>query len=117
MKSCLTFNLSFPKVYEGVPKDYTKTNYTLANLFSVLSGSKPSSGSGKTLKSGPNDNVFLFYADHGAPGLSGFCDETLMATKLNKVTGLFRSNLKNSEPVAIDYFWPNEVQVYIFIIS
>lgn len=81
-----------PDVYEGVPKDYTKTNYTLANLFSVLSGSKPSSGSGKTLKSGPNDNVFLFYADHGAPGLSGFCDETLMATKLNKAIEAMHAN-------------------------
>merc|ERR1719347_298375 len=81
-----------PDVYGGVPKDYTKTNYTLANLFSVLSGSKPSTGSGKTLKSGPNDNVFLFYADHGAPGLSGFCDETLMATKLNKAIEAMHKN-------------------------
>jgi len=81
-----------PDVYHGVPKDYTKDNYTLANLWSVLSGEEPKSGSGKTLKSTKNDNVFLFYADHGAPGLSGFCDETLMATKLNKAIKAMHTN-------------------------
>lgn len=29
-------------------------------------------GSGKVVKSGPNDNIFIYYADHGAPGLLGF---------------------------------------------
>ena len=29
-------------------------------------------GSGKVLKSGPNDHVFIFFSDHGAPNLIGF---------------------------------------------
>jgi len=72
-----------PNVYDGVPKDYTGKNYTTKNFFDVLAG-RSTSTDGKTLKSGPNDNVFIFYSDHGAPGLSGFCDETLKATDLNK---------------------------------
>ena len=75
-----------PDVYEGVPKAYTAKNYTLANLWDVLAGKAPKTGSGKTLKSGPNDKIFAFYADHGAPGLSFFGEETLKATDLNKVS-------------------------------
>ena len=29
-------------------------------------------GSGKTLKSGPNDHIFVYFADHGAPGVLCF---------------------------------------------
>ncbi|KAI4311338.1 hypothetical protein MLD38_036243 [Melastoma candidum] len=60
-------------VYKGVPKDYTGSTATAANLYAVLLGNKTalSGGSGKVLNSGPNDNVFVFYADHGSPGLIG----------------------------------------------
>ena len=26
-------------------------------------------GNGKVLKSGPNDHVFIYYTDHGSPGV------------------------------------------------
>ena len=29
-------------------------------------------GSGKVIDSGPNDHVFVYFADHGAPGLIAF---------------------------------------------
>ena len=29
-------------------------------------------GSGKVIASGPNDHVFVYFADHGAPGLIAF---------------------------------------------
>ena len=29
-------------------------------------------GSGKVIESGPNDHVFVYFADHGAPGLIAF---------------------------------------------
>ena len=32
--------------------------------------------SGKTIKSGPNDRVFLYYSDHGAPGELNMCGQT-----------------------------------------
>ncbi|KAI4369722.1 hypothetical protein MLD38_018136 [Melastoma candidum] len=60
-------------VYKGVPKDYTGKSVTAANLYAVLLGNKTAlrGGSGKVLNSGPNDNVFVFYTDHGSAGLIG----------------------------------------------
>ncbi|KAL1314735.1 hypothetical protein AAHE18_16G210500 [Arachis hypogaea] len=60
-------------VYQGVPKDYTG-NYTSAeNLYAVISGNQSAitGGSGKMLNSGPNDTIFIYYADHGGPGIIG----------------------------------------------
>ncbi|XP_015971413.1 vacuolar-processing enzyme [Arachis duranensis] len=60
-------------VYKGVPKDYTG-NYTSAeNLYAVISGNQSAitGGSGKMLNSGPNDTIFIYYADHGGPGIIG----------------------------------------------
>ena len=54
-------------------QDYTGKNVTTNNVFAVLLGNKKAliGGSGKVLKSGPKDHVFLYYADHGGPGLLG----------------------------------------------
>lgn len=57
-------------VYEGVPKDYIKQQATAANLVKVLTGEDMTGiGSGKTLKSTAEDNVFIFYDDHGNTGI------------------------------------------------
>lgn len=56
-------------VYDGVVKDYIAKDASLKNLVNVLSGNPTSSGSGKTLKSTENDNVFIFYDDHGNSGI------------------------------------------------
>jgi len=56
-------------VYEGVVKDYIAKDATVKNLVAVLSGNAPTSGSGKTLQSTENDNVFIFYDDHGNSGI------------------------------------------------
>jgi len=58
-------------VYPGVTKDYTGSSTTAANFLAVLSGqkSKVVGGSGRVVESGPNDNIFVFYSDHGAVGL------------------------------------------------
>jgi len=71
-------------VYHGVPKDYTCNNVNPEIFLQVLKGEKVNGGTGKTLKSGPNDNVFVYFADHGAKGLVGFGETTLKATDLNK---------------------------------
>jgi len=52
-------------VYKGVPKDYTGENATADNLIAVLTGMTPESGSGKTLQTTKEDNVFFYYDDHG----------------------------------------------------
>ncbi|XP_049361770.1 legumain [Solanum verrucosum] len=60
-------------VYAGVPKDYTGEHVTAANLYAVLLGDKSAvkGGSGKVVNSGPNDRIFLYYSDHGGPGVLG----------------------------------------------
>uniref|UniRef100_A0A8B9K9P7 Legumain n=1 Tax=Astyanax mexicanus TaxID=7994 RepID=A0A8B9K9P7_ASTMX len=61
-------------VYKGVVKDYTGDGVTPQNFLAVLKGDAASvkGGSGKVLKSGPNDHVFVYFTDHGAPGLLAF---------------------------------------------
>jgi legumain len=58
-------------VYPGVTKDYVGASTTASNFLAVLSGqkSKVVGGSGRVVESGPNDNIFVFYSDHGAVGL------------------------------------------------
>ncbi|CAK7355794.1 unnamed protein product [Dovyalis caffra] len=60
-------------VYAGVPKDYTGEQVTAKNLYAVLIGDKSAvkGGSGKVVDSKPNDRIFLYYSDHGGPGVLG----------------------------------------------
>ncbi|KAF6139693.1 hypothetical protein GIB67_002498 [Kingdonia uniflora] len=60
-------------VYAGVPKDYTGENVNVNNFFAVLLGNKTdlTGGSGKVVNSGPDDHIFVYYTDHGGPGVLG----------------------------------------------
>ncbi|XP_031247873.1 legumain-like [Pistacia vera] len=60
-------------VYTGVPKDYTGERVTTENLYAVLLGNKSAvkGGSGKVVNSKPDDRIFLYYSDHGGPGVLG----------------------------------------------
>ncbi|XP_054818636.1 vacuolar-processing enzyme-like [Prosopis cineraria] len=60
-------------VYKGVPKDYTGEDVTVNNFFAVILGNKSAltGGSGKVVDSGPNDHIFIYYTDHGGPGVLG----------------------------------------------
>ncbi|CAI0428969.1 unnamed protein product [Linum tenue] len=60
-------------VYSGVPKDYTGSNCTADNFYAVILGNRSAltGGSGKVVDSGPDDTVFIYYADHGSAGLVG----------------------------------------------
>ncbi|GMN63879.1 hypothetical protein TIFTF001_032941 [Ficus carica] len=62
-----------PDVYQGVPKDYTGDNATSGNFYAVILGNRSAltGGSGKVLDSGPDDHIFIYYADHGSPGILG----------------------------------------------
>ena len=53
-------------------QDYRGSDVNADNFLSVLAGEEPAviGSSGKVIKSGPDDRVFVFYADHGAPGMS-----------------------------------------------
>ena len=54
-------------------QDYTGKAVTVDNLFAVILGDKKAvnGGSGKVVDSGPDDHIFIYYADHGGPGVLG----------------------------------------------
>lgn len=60
-------------VYAGVPKDYTGDQVTTENFFAVLLGNKTAvtGGSRKVIDSKPKDHIFIYYSDHGGPGVLG----------------------------------------------
>jgi len=59
-------------VYEGVPHDYTHDLVTRDNFLKIMKGEEMTVGSKKTLRSGPDDNVFIFYDDHGNTDVLAF---------------------------------------------
>ena len=74
-------------LYPGVPKDYTGESLTPQVFLSILEGDKmgvQGKGSGKVLESGPEDHVFVYFADHGAPGIVAFPSHYLDAMALNQ---------------------------------
>lgn len=56
-------------------QDYVGEEVTVDNFFAVLLGDKTAltGGTGKVVDSGPNDHIFIFYSDHGGPGVLGWC--------------------------------------------
>lgn len=54
-------------------QDYTGEDVTAHNFYAALLGNKSAltGGSGKVVNSGPNDHIFVFYSDHGGPGVLG----------------------------------------------
>lgn len=54
-------------------QDYTGENVTAANFYAVLLGnaSALTGGSGKVVASSPLDKIFVYYTDHGGPGILG----------------------------------------------
>jgi legumain len=46
---------------------------TTENLYAVLLGNKTAvtGGSRKVIDSKPNDHIFIYYSDHGGPGVLG----------------------------------------------
>jgi len=82
-----------PNVYPGVNKDYTGSKVTAKTFLAVLKGD--SSAGGKVLKSGPNDNVFIYYTDHGTVGLVAMLNGGyLYADQLNEALKYLHENKK-----------------------
>lgn len=83
-------------VYKGVKIDYRGADVTPKLFLSVLEGNRTAvagRGSGKVLSTNPDDNVFMFFSDHGSPNLIAFPSEYLYADQLlatfSKITGKF----------------------------
>ncbi|XP_060069932.1 legumain-like [Ylistrum balloti] len=73
-------------VYKGVTIDYKGKDVNPKTFLDVLQGKEENVkgvGSGKVIKSNSEDNVFVNFVDHGAPGLIAFPDQFLHAMDLN----------------------------------
>lgn len=84
-------------VYKGVLKDYTGEVVNSTNFLKVLTGDAKGMkgiGSGRVIKSGPNDHVFVNFVDHGAPGLLAFPSDELYADNLERALRKMAVNKK-----------------------
>ena len=112
-------------VYAGVPKDYTGKEVNVKNFFAVLLGNKTavSGGSGKVVDSGPNDHIFVFYSDHGGPGVIGmptypyvYGDDLVDVLKKKHAAGTYKSlvfYLEACEAGSVfEGLLPNDIGVY-----
>lgn len=55
-------------VYAGLKKDYVGKDVTAANFMAVMTGNRTAANGKKVLESTSEDNVFVFYSDHGSVG-------------------------------------------------
>ncbi|GMN35952.1 hypothetical protein TIFTF001_005649 [Ficus carica] len=87
-------------VYKGVPKDYTGEDVTVDNFFAAILGNKTAikGGSGKVVDSGPDDHIFIFYSDHGGPGVLGmptypylYANDLIEVLKRKHAAGTYKS--------------------------
>ncbi|XP_043930587.1 legumain [Protopterus annectens] len=89
-------------VYKGVVKDYTNEDVTPEVFLAVLKGDADAvkgKGSGKVLKSGKNDHVFVYFTDHGAPGILAFPSSELHVEDLNATITYMHKNKKYGKMV------------------
>lgn len=118
-------HLNGSDVYKGVLHDYTGETVTPKNFMAVLRGDQEAVsgiGSGRVLQSGPNDHVFVYFADHGAPGLIAFPSDDLTAKDLNKTIHYMHKNKKYGKMVfyieacesgsMFENILPNNINVY-----
>jgi len=82
-------------VYPGSQAvDYSKHECNAANVLKVLNGT----ATGKVLGSGPDDLVFFYFADHGAPGLVAMpVGDPLYAKDLLETFAWMKTNNKFKE--------------------
>ena len=59
-------------VYDSDALDYRGEQLTAETFMAVMMGDKTDAGGGKVLRSTIEDNVFVFFVDHGAPGILAF---------------------------------------------
>ncbi|XP_062180667.1 vacuolar-processing enzyme-like [Phragmites australis] len=112
-------------VYAGVPKDYTGKDVNVKNFLAVLLGNKSAvtGGSGKVVDSGPDDHVFVYYSDHGGPGVLGmpsdeylYAKDLLQTLKKKHAAGTYKTlvfYLEACESGSIfEGLLPNDINVY-----
>lgn len=91
-----------PNVYTGVRIDYRGRDCNARNFLHVLEGNSyalSGVGNGRAIRSGPGDNVFVYYADHGNKNLIGFPGGALYSSYLNAAIERMHSANKYSKMV------------------
>lgn len=78
-------------VYAGVQIDYRGHDVTPKNFLAVLTGDSQTTGGKRVLETTADDEVFIFFSDHGAPGLIAFPSEYLYAKDLNNAINTMHS--------------------------
>jgi legumain len=83
-------------VYAGCQKDYTGNSVTADSFINIITGNAAGNagvGNGKVLNSTKDDNVFIFFTDHGGTGIIAFpVGPYLTSSRLNQ--GLQTMNQK-----------------------
>nr|CAX72774.1 legumain [Schistosoma japonicum] len=83
--------------YKGVVIDYKGKKVNPKTFLQVLKGDKRAGG--KVLKSGKNDDVFIYFTDHGAPGILAFPDDDLHAKPFINTLKYLRQHRRYSKLV------------------
>ncbi|CAG2163982.1 unnamed protein product [Oppiella nova] len=82
-------------IYKGVPKDYVGADVTPQNFLEVISGDSALEAKGKrVVKSGPKDNIFVYFAGDGQPGVLSFPNDYLYADDLNNMLNKMNQETK-----------------------
>lgn len=68
-----------PNVYEGCQIDYRGKEVNPQNFLNVLQGN----ATGRNIETDENSKIFLYFSDHGSPGLIAFPEEELHADELD----------------------------------
>lgn len=86
-------------VYAGCQIDYSGNDVTPANFLAVLRGDAAATNGKKVLQTGQNDNIFINFSDHGAPGLIAFPTQYLYAKDLHPTFQYMYDNNKYAKVV------------------
>jgi len=86
-------------VYAGIQIDYKGADVTPENFLSALKGDSAAVGGKKVLTSTADDNVFVYFSDHGAVGLVAFPSSYLYANDLISALQYMSTNAMYKELV------------------
>ncbi|KAL0282036.1 UNVERIFIED_CONTAM: Vacuolar-processing enzyme, partial [Sesamum angustifolium] len=113
-------------VYAGVPKDYTGEQVTAENLYAVILGDKSAvkGGSGKVVDSKPNDRIFIYYSDHGGPGVLGmpnmpylYANDLIEVLKKKHASGTYKEMVIYVEACesgsVFEGLMPDDLDIYV----
>ena len=83
-----------PNVYEGVKIDYSNFNVNPKTYLSVLKGDTQNGKLKKVLNSTSNDNIFMYFSDHGIAGAIVFPNNQFLYADELEETFKFMKNKK-----------------------